>query len=270
MIMIHQSGGSSSRGGGGGSQNNAPTAEAGGPYSGVTGETVDFEGSGTDTDGEITGYRWDFTNDGVWDTEWTTSTTATHTYNPSADQDYIVKLEVKDNEGATGSDTASVTITIEPEEPPLDTDGDGISDDIDTDDDNDGLDDETEKDIGSDPKDETDVLTIMIGDDYYHLIDTNDDGIFDKIYNPQTKQSAGVTIDGDKIHIDTTGDGKPDYTYDVPSGDIAEYEKEEEKPEAFPMWLAVLAIIIVIIIIIIALFKMGYLYLEEQGPGKKE
>jgi hypothetical protein len=258
---------SSSSGGGGGAfpSNSAPTADAGGPYSGIIEEAVDFIGSGTDSDGVIVGYRWDFTSDGTWDTDWSTSTTATHTYDTEGD--YTVTLQVKDDFGATGSDTASVEISIEP---PLDTDGDGISDDEDTDDDNDGLDDETEIELGSDPKDDTDVKTVTIGENTYHFVDTDGDDEIDTIYDPKTGEPILFTIEDDKIFFDTTGDGEPDYEYDIPSGQIAEYKEKKEKSEPFPIWIALLAIAIVAIIIIVALFKMGYLYVEEEKPGEKK
>ena len=162
---------------------------------------------------------------------------------------------------------------------PTDTDGDGIPDDDspdgkytgDTDDDNDGLDDETEAELGSDPKDGTDVTTVKIGENTYYFIDTDDeDTEIDTIYNPQTGESAKVTIKDGKILFDTTGDGKPDHAYDASSGEIAEYEEKKEKHEPFPVWLALLAIIIAVIIVIIALFKTGYLYFDEQKPGKRK
>lgn len=256
---------SSSGGGGSFPSNSAPTADAGGPYLGIIDEVVDFTGSGTDTDGVITGYRWDFTSDGTWDTAWSTSSTATNIYDTEGE--YTVTLQVKDDNSATGSNSTSVNISIEA---PLDTDGDGIIDDEDTDDDNDGIDDETETELGSDPKDETDVITIKIGENTYYFVDTDGDGEIDTIYDPETDESAEVTIEDDKISFDTTGDGEPDYVYDIPSGQVAEYKEKEEKSEPFPIWLALLAIAIVAIIIIFALFKMGYLYVEEQKPGGKK
>jgi len=258
---------SSSSGGGGGAypSNSAPTANAGGPYLGSIEEAVVFTGSGTDTDGVITGYRWDYTSDGTWDTDWSTSSTASYTYDTEGD--YTVTLQVKDDFGATGSNSTSVDISTEP---PEDTDGDGISDDEDTDDDNDGIDDETETELGSDPKDETDVKTIKIGEKTYYFVDTDGDGEIDTIYDPETEESAKITIEDDKISFDTTGDGEPDYVYDIASGQIAEYKEKEEKSEPFPLWLAVIAIAIVAIIIILVLFKMGYLYVEEEKPGGKK
>ncbi len=101
----------SSGGGGGGSTstNKAPTAEANGPYNGFVGQVITFDGSGsTDTDGTIAGYRWDFTNDGTYDTGWLTTPTTTYTF--TAKGTYTVRLQVKDDDGATGTDTATVTI----------------------------------------------------------------------------------------------------------------------------------------------------------------
>ncbi len=53
--------------------------------------------------------RWDWSDDGVWDTDFTTSKTATHKFdNPG---EYTVVLEVMDTEGWTNS--SSETITVE-------------------------------------------------------------------------------------------------------------------------------------------------------------
>ena len=92
------------------SPNQAPVADAGGPYSGKVGSSVRLDGSGSsDSDGSVVGYRWDFNNDGSWDTEWVTSSTAAHSY-PHVGT-YTVKLEVKDDDDATDIDTASVSIS---------------------------------------------------------------------------------------------------------------------------------------------------------------
>ena len=56
--------------------------------------------------------RWDWENDGIWDTSWSRNKTATHTY-PSAGQ-YIIKLEVKDLSGLTGQSTGQVSVTDDP------------------------------------------------------------------------------------------------------------------------------------------------------------
>ena len=96
--------------------NEHPTADAGGPYSGYVNSTITFDGSdSSDSDGSITGYKWDFENDNDYDTDWLTNATTTHSYSSAGN--YTVKLKVKDDESDTDTDTATVTIT---EIPPVD------------------------------------------------------------------------------------------------------------------------------------------------------
>lgn len=80
--------------------NSPPTASF--TYS-CTELVCDFVGTGSDSDGSVTGFSWDF-GDGVAATEATTS----HTYtNPGT---YTVLLTVTDNGGATGSTSQAVTV----------------------------------------------------------------------------------------------------------------------------------------------------------------
>jgi chitodextrinase len=109
--------------------NQLPVANAGADQSVTVGDTVTFNGSGSsDSDGVITGYAWDF-GDGTS----SSGMIVNHVYNSAAASPYTVNLTVTDDEGATGNDTAFVTVTIE------DNDGDGVADADDIDDDNDGI-----------------------------------------------------------------------------------------------------------------------------------
>ncbi len=90
---------------GGGGGNQAPTANANGPYSGTVGNGVSFSSAGSsDPDGSIVGYSWDFGDGG-------TSTAANPNYTYGASGNYTVTLTVTDDQGATGSATTSANIT---------------------------------------------------------------------------------------------------------------------------------------------------------------
>ncbi len=84
-------------------------------YSGNCVDPVMFDGSDSHDNDEggdtIVKYRWDFTNDGTWDTGWLTVPTGQYVY--TTEGDYTVKLEVMDDEDQTDTDTAPVTIRCE-------------------------------------------------------------------------------------------------------------------------------------------------------------
>ncbi len=89
-----------------------PIADAGGPYTTNEGSEIAFDASNsTDPDGDKLQYRWDFENDGNWDTEWSSSPSATKTWGD--DLSGTVKLEVSDGK-LTAADTTSVTINNVP------------------------------------------------------------------------------------------------------------------------------------------------------------
>jgi hypothetical protein len=84
--------------------NAAPTANAGPDKTAATGATVSFDGgASTDADGSIASYSWDF-----GDGSTASGRTASHPYDASGT--YRVQLTVTDNDGATASDTALVTV----------------------------------------------------------------------------------------------------------------------------------------------------------------
>ncbi len=84
--------------------NEPPTADAGLDQSGDEGDLFTFVGSGSsDTDGTIVFYDWDFGDGGI-----ASGVTATHAYADNGT--YTVTLTVTDDEGATDTDTAIVTV----------------------------------------------------------------------------------------------------------------------------------------------------------------
>jgi len=83
--------------------NLSPVADAGGPYSGMVGSAISFDGTYSyDPDGTIVSYDWDF------DGEVGTGATVSHTYDSVGT--YTATLTVTDNEGATDIDTVTVTV----------------------------------------------------------------------------------------------------------------------------------------------------------------
>jgi hypothetical protein len=104
--------------------NNPPIADANGPYTANEGSSVTFDASGSyDPDGDTLQYRWDFNNDAIWDTSYSTSPTALHTWND--DHSGTVVVEVYDGKD---TDTDSTTVTINNVPPTLTLSGPGTVD----------------------------------------------------------------------------------------------------------------------------------------------
>ena len=84
--------------------NSAPAANAGGPYTGVEGSPITFDGSAsTDPDNNIDTYAWDFGDDNTG-----SGATVEHTYANGGT--YTVTLTVTDSDGVSSS--ASTTVTV--------------------------------------------------------------------------------------------------------------------------------------------------------------
>jgi hypothetical protein len=88
--------------------NEPPTANAGGPYEGVSGETITLTGTGSDPDGSVVSYEWDFEGDGTVNYYSPDSGTTTVTYEMSGT--YNAVLTVTDDRDAVATSTAVVRI----------------------------------------------------------------------------------------------------------------------------------------------------------------
>lgn len=97
-----------------------PVADAGADQSAVAGDTVNFSGAGSTADAgaTIVSYSWDFDYDGTNFNADYTSTDPTSSYVYTASGTYTVALQVTDDHGHTGLDTAVVTVA-EPPPPPV-------------------------------------------------------------------------------------------------------------------------------------------------------
>jgi len=94
------------------SSNQAPTANASAsPTTGEVPLTVTFSGSGSDPDGTIAGYSWNFGGGAT-----STAQNPNHIYNNSGN--YNVTLTVTDDDGATGSDSVAITVNEVPNQAP--------------------------------------------------------------------------------------------------------------------------------------------------------
>jgi PKD repeat protein len=163
-----------------------PEPRAGGPYKGVLGRKVYFDGRGSrDLDGQIVTYRWTY-HDGTVDTGPALSTTS-RTF--AAVGTFTATLAVTDNRGALRSENFAVTILAD-----ADPDGDGLTN-------------AEEQALGSNP-----LLGDTNGDGIRDLVakqlslsltspDTDDDGVLN---------AAELAAGTDPIKLDTDGDGVSD------------------------------------------------------------
>ena len=96
--------------------NTAPTAIFSvSPTTGTTATAFQCDAAGcsdAETSSASLEVRWDWTNDGTWDTGFTTTKTANHIY-PAAGT-YTIKLEVQDDGGKTTSAARQVTVAAAP------------------------------------------------------------------------------------------------------------------------------------------------------------
>lgn len=87
------------------------------PASGDTTTEFSVDASGSSDPEDLASaleVRWDWEDDGTWDTAWSTNKNATHTY--SSTGTYTIRLEVRDTGGGTNSTTMDVEVTDEAEE----------------------------------------------------------------------------------------------------------------------------------------------------------
>ncbi|MDO3381614.1 glycosyl hydrolase family 18 protein [Gilvimarinus algae] len=93
--------------------NQAPSANAGGPYSGTVNTAISFTGTGSDSDGTIASYSWSF-GDGAT----ATGANVSHSYANAGS--YSVSFTVTDNDGASTTASAQVDVVpVDQNQPPV-------------------------------------------------------------------------------------------------------------------------------------------------------
>jgi len=93
-------------------ENNPPVASADIlPSNGEIPLTVQMTGSGSDSDGSIALYEWDFDNDGTYDWSSTSTGNTTHTYNEAGT--HVASLRVTDSDNLTGVDQVLISVNIQ-------------------------------------------------------------------------------------------------------------------------------------------------------------
>ncbi|MCD6572582.1 MAG: PKD domain-containing protein, partial [Thermoplasmata archaeon] len=90
-------------------KNYSPVALMNGNYEGMAGKSIVFDASSSyDVNGDALQYRWDFDNDGIYDTPWMMSPRIAHTYHTPYNG--FVRLQVSD-EKFTDECIARVMVT---------------------------------------------------------------------------------------------------------------------------------------------------------------
>ena len=87
-------------------------------------EKVQFNGAGTDDDGVIVLYEWDFNNDGVF--EWSSEENGRITNIYNKEGTYTAVLRVTDNDGFTATDSRVITVSKAGDDGGGDDDGGGL------------------------------------------------------------------------------------------------------------------------------------------------
>ncbi len=98
-------------------ETHAPAAFAGNDSSTQAGNGLVFDCTGTDSDGNITLFEWDFTGDGTFDYRSPDSGFTIYAY--AGEGNFTAACRVTDNDGLTGTDSRRVDVRPAPNDPPV-------------------------------------------------------------------------------------------------------------------------------------------------------
>ena len=192
---------------------------------------------------------------------------STYSYESSWSSPLAVTIEPPtDIDGDGFSNELEVSFGTDPEDAndfPIDTDNDGYFDEDsldgdyigDYDDDADGLLDTIEISLGSNSKNNNDVESIFLENQLFYIVDTNNDGLGNILYNVQDDSSNKIKKQDSSLYLDIDDNGAWDYKYS--NGELFEYTP-------FPWLQVIIGAAGVILIILAILFGSGLLYVYEE------
>jgi len=233
---------------------NTPTIPSGN-NKGCTNAEYYFSTYATDQKNDNLQYRFDF-GDGTL-SDWTelvasgTTSTVSHIWEDTGE--YEIKAQTRDQYGLLSEWSKKLDVVIE-----LDADLDGLSDN-------------REIQLGSNINDPEDVTIITINE-VDHFIVSLSDGII-LFYNPTIDIASFMTsIDDGTYLLDENNDGTWNYIYNPTDGSIDNYVASESQSLVKIPWtiVAIIGIIIGIILTILILIKTGYLYFYEEEYGVED
>jgi len=210
---------------------NKPTIS--GPTTGYTNHAYNYTISTTDPDNDNIKYIIDWGDQTLQQTTFENSgsiITVSHTWTKKGV--YLVRVKAIDANNAESEWSDTLSMTIQGSTKFQDSDNDGLPDTIDL-----------------QPNIPQNTRKITIGNKEFYLVDSNNDGTYDQLYNNQTQVLNYLGKEDDYYLLDTDNDGNWDYTYDLTTNTVKKYEKAKEQ---IPWMLILLGLCIIAILIILA------------------
>ena len=213
-----------------------------------------FSTYATDPKNDNMQYRFDFGDGTVsdWSELVTSGTTSTVSHIWENSGEYEIKAQARDQYGLLSEWSMKLDVVIE-----LDADLDGLSDNL-------------EIQLGSNINNPEDVTIITINEVDHFIVSPSDETIL--YYNPTIDIASFMKSNDDGTYLlDENNDGTWNYIYNPTDGSINNYVASESQSSVKIPWTIVGIIgIIGIILTILILIKKGYLYLYDEEYAVEE
>ncbi|MCD6108845.1 MAG: PKD domain-containing protein [Thermoplasmata archaeon] len=212
---------------------NKPTIS--GPTTGYINHAYNYTITATDPDNDNIKYFIDWGDQTTQQTTFENSgsvITVSHTWTKKGF--YLVRVKAIDSNNAESLWSDTLSINIQGAEAIEDSDNDGIPDSIDL-----------------QPHIPQNTRKTTIENQEFYLIDSDNDNIYEQLYNKQTNIINYLGRENGNYLLDVDNDGKWDYTYNPATNTAKTYE--EYTGETIPWNLILIAICVIIAIIIIAI-----------------